>query len=240
MGSQLFWFCLAIIATALVGGGLPLLWKRSDRALHLLLAVSTGIFLGAIFFHLLPELAEMGNDLAIWGSVLLALLAVYIVENVFFHAGAESPERGHAALGYATFFGLSFHSLAGGFALAASLGRPAMEVAVFTSIATHKMAAAFSLSSMFALGGFDKRRILALVGLFSLCTPAGALIGYLFLSQASLFVTAMATAVATGTFLYVALCDLLPEVFHHARDKPQKLALLAAGIILMIIVGGHS
>ena len=41
---------------------------------------------------------------------------------------------------------------------------------------------------------------------------------------------ALLTAFAAGTFLYVALCDLLPEVFHERRDGVVKAALLVAGV----------
>jgi zinc transporter ZupT len=40
-------------------------------------------------------------------------------------------------------------------------------------------------------------------------------------------------ALAAGTFLYVCLCELLPEVFHHREDGVLKIAFLSAGVALM-------
>ena len=48
--------CLAILAVGLGGGLLPLLTRWSYRGLHLALAASTGVFLGAVFLHMLPAL----------------------------------------------------------------------------------------------------------------------------------------------------------------------------------------
>ena len=34
------------------------------------------------------------------------------------------------------------------------------------------------------------------------------------------------------TFLFVALCDLLPEVFHHREDGLLKVVLVVAGVLV--------
>jgi zinc transporter ZupT len=41
----------------------------------------------------------------------------------------------------------------------------------------------------------------------------------------------------TGTFLYVATGDLLPEVFHTRKNRWQNLGLLITGILLMAVIG---
>ena len=46
------------------------------------------------------------------------------------------------------------------------------------------------------------------------------------------------TAFAAGTFLYVALCDLLPEVFHERRDIAAKVALLLVGLGISHLLHG--
>ena len=48
----------------------------------------------------------------------------------------------------------------------------------------------------------------------------------------------IAIALSAGTFLYVCLCELLPEVFHRREDGLLKVVLLAAGIALMATVQG--
>jgi len=48
-----------VIFISLVGGFLPLLRKLSQRALALLLSFSAGVLLGAVFFHMLPEIGRV-------------------------------------------------------------------------------------------------------------------------------------------------------------------------------------
>ncbi len=63
------------------------------------------------------------------------------------------------------------------------------------------------------------RTALLLLGLFALMAPLGALIAvplYEHLRGASLVVP---TALAAGTFRYVATMDLLPEAFHEGAQR---------------------
>jgi zinc transporter ZupT len=46
----------------------------------------------------------------------------------------------------------------------------------------------------------------------------------------------VAVALAAGTFLYVCLTELLPEVFHHREDILAKIVLLALGIAAMGVI----
>ena len=53
-----------VIFISLIGGFLPLLRKLSQRALALLLSFSAGVLLGAVFFHMLPEIGRvLGDDI---------------------------------------------------------------------------------------------------------------------------------------------------------------------------------
>ena len=50
-----------ILLVGIVGGLIPLYFKWGDRQHHIALAFSTGIFLGAVFLHLLPSVAAAGG-----------------------------------------------------------------------------------------------------------------------------------------------------------------------------------
>ena len=52
----------AILAVALAGGVLPLLFRWSHRQFHAALALSSGVFLGAVFLHLLPMVGAIPAD----------------------------------------------------------------------------------------------------------------------------------------------------------------------------------
>jgi zinc and cadmium transporter len=170
--------------------------------------------------------------------------------------GAEAPgaggRDGHAAKGAslqwgAAAFGLAVHSLVGGVALAsaAAAGADAPDGArvgpaawgVFVATVVHKPADALTIVSLMLRGG-AKRPLAHMVNLaFALMIPAG--VGLFFLGArgldpaASRATTAAALAFSAGTFLCVALSDLLPELQFHSHDRLKLSAALLAGVGLM-------
>ncbi|MFG0316620.1 MAG: ZIP family metal transporter [Planctomycetota bacterium JB042] len=247
---------LAILFVALAGGLLPLLVKWSDRLLHAALALSTGIFLGAVFLHLLPALSafEVGahpaTDAAgghghahghslVWICVLIGVLAVYFIEALVFRTHDHDDLHRHRAVGYAALTGLSIHAFTAGMSFPLVTGANAsLEVPFLVALLAHKGFEAFSLTTVFLLAEFSRRRIVTLMVLFAFVTPAGMLLGAALAERLGPHAEAIVTALAAGTFLYVCLCELLPEVFHHREDGFAKIGLLAGGIGLMALFHG--
>ena len=283
---------LILFAVALAGSLAPLLVRRSDRVLHGLVALATGIFLGVVFLDLLPEVGRMaaqeevvgghhaqhwpaselaraqgfqadpgspaqpagaledghaeepagGHGHVLWHCVLLGVVALFVVQNVIFGSGGH-PHHGedhhrHVTLGYASFVGLGIHAFTDGLGLAAAQAHAGLAEPVFLSILSHKASEGFSLATVFLLAGFGLRRLLVLNLAFASVTPLTFLLGGWMLGDASASVVAILIALATGTFLYVAIGDLLPEVFHNRVDPLQRLALVAGGVGLSTLLHG--
>jgi len=141
--------------------------------------------------------------------------------------------------------GLAVHTLIGGIALASAaatgaraglLGQAAWGVFVATLV--HKPADALTIVSLMLRAGVP-RATAHLVNLaFSLMIPAGVglFFGGLKLAgqDASASFTAAALAFSAGTFLCIALSDLLPELHFHHHDRIKLSAALLAGIGLML------
>jgi zinc transporter ZupT len=211
------WNAIIVIAT-LAGGLLPLVRRWSERALHLFVAFAAGVFMGAVFLHLLPS-----------------IVALFAIEQLAFRTRAADS---HDVLGHATFVGLAVHSLAGGFGLASGGGTREVQLAIFLSILGHKTAEAFSLATVLLLGGRTPMQVMGRVGLLAMMTPLGCAIGSIALRILPDGTPLAPTAIATGTFLYVALLDLLPEVLHQRQDLAKKILLMLAGLGLMALLRG--
>ncbi len=237
---------IAILVVGLAGGLLPLLTKWTDRRLHNALALSTGIFLGAVFLHMLPALSSAapdfgghsghGNDgqMFMWTFVLLGVLAVYLLESLVFRTHDHDDLHRHRAVGYASMVGLSVHALTTGVGLAAATtGSSQLAGPVFLAIVAHKAFESFSLMSVFHLAQFPRKRILQLLIAFAFFTPLGVWAGAALFTTIGATGLAIALALAAGTFLFVCLTELLPEVFHHKEDIAVKILFLAIGIGLM-------
>jgi zinc transporter ZupT len=63
----------------------------------------------------------------------------------------------------------------------------------------------------------------------------GALLGQSLLGVLGPLGQDLLMALAAGTFLFVCLCELLGEVFHHKDDIWAKLGLLGVGVGLMVL-----
>ncbi len=231
---------LAIAAAALAGAVLPLVGRRSQRTLHLIVALATGIFLGIVFLHLLPEMARVAGQQAdggstIWLPFLIGVLGLYLLEKLVLpgHDGADP----HVAVGWGSCFGLSVHAFTSGLGFAAVAESTGLEGSVFLSIVIHKLAEGFSLATVLLLSGLARRKIVLSIAIFALITPAGLVCGRVLFGQLAETSLQVITALATGTFLFVALCDLLPESFHERRDTGLKLGLLLAGILASLTLG---
>ncbi len=147
-------------------------------------------------------------------------------------------------------FGLAVHSLAGGIALASAVaadfqvgkGMMGAGFGVFLATVLHKPADALTITSLMLRAGEDRRHTHLINLGFALMIPAGAVlfvIGTLMPASISPGTwTASALAFSAGTFLCIALSDLLPELQFHSHDRLKLSAALLAGIALMAGTSG--
>ncbi len=142
-------------------------------------------------------------------------------------------------------FGLALHTLTGGVALAGAVradrGLGAAALGVFVATLVHKPADALTIVSLMLRAGVPRARA-HLVNLgFSMMIPLGATlfwvgVGFLGTSASARF-TSGTLAFSAGTFLCIALSDLLPELQFHAHDRWKLSAALLAGVALMAAAG---
>lgn len=140
--------------------------------------------------------------------------------------------------------GLAVHTLIGGVALASAVASPVHPGVghagwgVFLATLVHKPADALTIVSLMLRAGVP-RPVAHLVNLgFALMLPAGVALFFAGLrlagQDASGSVTAAALAFSAGTFLCIALSDLLPELHFHAHDRIKLSVALLAGVGLML------
>ncbi len=148
--------------------------------------------------------------------------------------------------------GMSLHSVIGGVALASAVaaehaaGSLWPGLAVWLVIVLHKPLDALTVITLTATAGFEKLTRHLINALFALAVPVGVLLFYFGLSQTGLAESATlvgaALAFSAGTFLCIALSDLLPELHFHAHDRGKLSAalLLGIGLAWAIATAEHS
>ncbi|AGA30077.1 ZIP family metal transporter [Singulisphaera acidiphila] len=160
--------------------------------------------------------------------------------------GSASGTKGTSLHWGAAAFGLAAHSLAGGVALASASviakgqqpsGVGAAAWGVFLATIIHKPADALTIVSLMLRAGAP-RMLAHLVNLgFALMIPLGVGIFLLGMDKmepdSAASATAAALAFSAGTFLCIALSDLLPELQFHEHDRVFLSLALLAGFALM-------
>jgi zinc and cadmium transporter len=243
-------YSFAILVGALAGGALPLL--RGRRRSDGMLSFSAGVMLGAAFFHMLPEAAE-GAGLRAIPWVLVGFLFLFLLERyVLVHVCAEPGVAPHAAgheheheahggtgcevhtLGLAAFVGMSLHTIVDGFALGAASAEERLGLLVFLAILAHKIPSSFSLSAILRAEGYSRGRALAMNAVFALMVPLGAGLYVLLreLVHTESF-TSFALAASAGTFLHLALSDIIPDLHRRASSRLRLSGLLLIGVSAM-------
>lgn len=239
-GAQVGMYSLVVVLAALGGALVPLVMAQQTRMIGFL-AFAAGVMLGAAFFHMLPEAFEAGGY-AVFSWLLVGFLFLFVLERyVLVHACEEPPEcEEHAhqhAFGLTAFLGLSAHTLFDGVALGSAC-QEGVGLMALIAITAHKIPSSLSLASILKLEGRKVSTVLAYVVVFALMVPLGVV---LFISvQAALqlpSITGKALAFSAGTFLYIAVSDLLPHVNRHGKDtRLRNMLSLVGGVALMLVL----
>ncbi|XXF76542.1 ZIP family metal transporter [Myxococcaceae bacterium GXIMD 01537] len=240
-------YSLVIVLGALAGALVVVRTQRPTR-LVTFLAFAAGVMFGAAFFHMLPE-AYHGGGWWAFALVPLGFVFVLVLERyVFGHACEEPPDcaehlHGHA-LGLTAFVGLSVHTLFDGVALGSAV-KEGVGLMALIAIASHKVPSSLSLASILKAEGKSSTRILVSCALYGLVVPVGAALYFAFDAVMQFeSLAARALAFSAGTFLYIAVSDLLPHVNRHGKDHPgRNILALGVGLVLMFalaqVMGEH-
>jgi zinc and cadmium transporter len=241
-------YSLVIVAGALGGALVPVLTSHATRLITFL-AFAAGVMLGAVFFHMVPE-AYHGGGYGAFVMVPAGFLLLLVLERyVLSHACEEPPDcaehvHRRGGMGLAAFLGLSVHTLFDGLALGSAV-QEGVGLTAFIAIVAHKVPSSLSLASILQAEGRARGTILGYGVLYGLMVPLGAALYFGF--DAAVHheaFAARALAFSAGTFLYIAVSDLLPHVNRHGKDRRgRNLVALTLGLLLMLTLArftGHA
>ena len=113
-------------------------------------------------------------------------------------------------------------------------------VGVFLAVLLHKPLDAMSITTIMAAGGWSRRARAITNLVFAVLCPLGAMLfffGLDFLGNDSAYPVAAALAFSAGTFICIALSDLLPEVHFHSHDRGKLTVAFLLGIGVAYAIG---
>ena len=148
----------------------------------------------------------------------------------------DSTAQKMAFYPYALIVALSIHSVIAGITLGAQTSL-ANVLLIFVAIAAHKSTAGFALGVSLARNAVPRGRALRLIGLFSVMTPIGIIVGLLVTNalegRAQIIFQAVFLSLAAGSFIYIAAFDILRDEFLQPGPRAVKWILTVLGFGLM-------
>ena len=150
---------------------------------------------------------------------------------------ADGRRRRRVSFLTAMFLGLalSLHSILEGLALGAQQTIDASRD-VLIAIAAHKGLAAYALGASLVDSGASTGGFWKVAGSFSIASPIGILVGYALSEVSSGTVAASLSALASGTFLYVATMEIIPTELEDAEHVVSKLLVMFFGFGAMSLL----
>jgi zinc transporter 1/2/3 len=243
---------VALIAVGLIGGLLPLRISAYTPGGAKFLAMGNifagGIFLGGGVMHLLPESVEIFEGIEsrfeypyAFLLAILGFMVVLFLENVVVgghDVGTTTMSMGRQNFAYVLTVVLSVHSIITGIALGLE-PEAGSSIVILVAILVHKGFAAFALGISLKVVRFPRKKLIGVVALFSSMTPLGIVIGTVAISllgSAAETATGVFSALAGGTFLYVAAMEIIDEAFHTGGEYGQKFSWMMAGFAVMAVL----
>lgn len=236
------WELSLLFLVALLGGAVAIpLQGRGQRTIGFLTSLSGAYLLGLAITHLIPDLIESlpGGHPGIWilGGFTLQLLLEPLsmgIEHGHFHRISKIQI-------FPIMIGLIIHALLeglplGGFQRTDTHFQGGLHLAnqLLFGIMVHKGPAAFALGSLLAGSGLAKSRVMLIVVVFAIATPAGVLVGATTPIQPGFLQILL--ALVTGSFLHLSTSILFESSqpsSHHISWL--KLAAIVSGFLLAVL-----
>ena len=226
-------FALVAASASIFGGIIVTYHKWAKTSLRYFIALGSGFMLGTVFLEMMPASFELSPNAPM--LILLGYGIVHMFEHTFashLHFGEEihHDEVTNPVVGLSALVGMLVHTffdgvaIGAGFEISSSFG-----FLIFVAIFLHKIPDGFTVSSILVSSGHSSgHAIAATIGL-----GVSTLLGVLAVHFAGSGVV-YALPLSTGSTLYVAATDLMPEV---NREAGVRMAFIVfAGMALFLAV----
>lgn len=257
----LFYIVLATTAGSLLSVVIAasLTLAMLGRLVKSLVSLSAGVLLGTALLHVLPEAFEGRDPQVLFATLLGGLLFFWLLEKAelyrhdhhhdgdghdhHHHTDAERAGRG----GLSVLVGDTVHNFCDGVIIAAAfLANPGLGVMTALAILAHEIPQEAGDYIVLLNAGFSRRKALLFNAISGLAAVAGGVLGYFLVGSWDEVLPYM-LVVASSSFIYVAVADLLPQLQQRLnwRETATQIGWLGAGLALVLLAtaglhGGHA
>ena len=252
---------LAILAATLLAG-VGSVWLAAllgfgvlARYTQHMLSLAAGALLATAFMHLLPEAFEsqVGAH-ELFPTLLVGLIFFFLLDKAELwhhghehhhghdhahdHAGSHEPARSGGS--WAILTGDSVHCFGDGVLIASAFVAD-MRLGVVAALAVlmHEVPHHMGDLAVLRQASDNRRMALVKVSLAGGLTALGGVVGFFLVAQLEAYLPYF-LAIASSSFLYVALADLIPQLQKKlsARETAAQILWLGVGIGMVTLVSG--
>lgn len=255
---------LYIVLATLAGGLLSVVVAASltvavlGRVVQHLVSLSTGVLLSTALLNVLPEAFESkAPPHNLFATLLGGLLFFFLLEKAelyrhghhheqdehHHHHGFDRHQAGRG--GWSVLLGDSIHNFCDGIIIAAAfLADTRLGTVTALAIVAHEIPQEVGDYIVLLNAGFTRARALLYNALSGLASVAGGVLGYFVVGPWEAAFPYL-LVVASSSFVYVAVADLIPQLQHRLSLKATlaQLAWLGAGLGIVVVatrvIGAH-
>lgn len=215
-----------------IGGIIVTSHKWARQSLRYFIALGSGFMLGTGFLEMIPESFKLTDSAP--ALILVGYAIVHMFEHTFashLHFGEEThhDEVVNPVVGISALIGMLVHTFFDGVAIGAGfMISPTVGLLIFLAVFLHKIPDGFTISSIFVSSGHSKRHALAAAMALGMSTILGVIVIHLGTSGVY-----YALPLSTGSTLYVASTDLMPEVNREKGVRMAVMVFLGMGLFLV-------
>jgi zinc and cadmium transporter len=210
----------------------------SHQAHRFIVPVAIGVFLGVIFFELIPETLH-GSEFYGAASIAAGFLSFYLLAHflrTYHHHHEEEHDACEEKRGATMLlFGDGIHNIADGVVIASAfLLNPVVGIATTIGIALHEIPQEIAEYGILLHAGYSRKKAL----FYNFLSASSIFIGVLIASLFAHFGEYLwiLTGLAAGNLLYIVASDMIPELnetTHHSHFKQTFLSTLL-GLIAIV------
>jgi zinc and cadmium transporter len=224
---------------------------------HHLLSLAAGALLATAFMHLLPEAFESrASPQALFTTLLVAVVFFFLLDKAeLWHHGHEhhhehaGEHQGHAhhdhahhlprrSGGWAVLTGDSVHCFGDGVLIASAfIADLRLGLVAALAVLAHEVPHHIGDLAVLRMTSPNRRAALVKVSLAGAVTALGGLAGWWLVERLRDYLPYF-LVVASSSFIYVALADLIPQLQRRlsARETASQVGWLLGGIVFVTLV----
>lgn len=213
--------------------------KGHLRGTHrFIIPVAIGVFLGVIFFELIPETLA-GSTFYGASAIAFGFLSFYLLSHIlrtYHHHHEDTDDQcAHKQGARMLLIGDAIHNIADGVVItSAFLLNPAVGIATTIGIALHEIPQEIAEYGVLVHAGYTKQKALTYNFISALSIFIGVLLCVVFLRFGD-FIWVL-TGLAAGNLLYIVASDMIPELNHHTQKDHFMQTFLSTLLGLIAIV----